>query len=647
MNGVLFGVGVGPGEPELITLKAINCIRQSDVIAIPAKSIEKCVAYQIAAKAMIVALDDSFLKKEVLCCPIPMTMDRKIVDASYEEAALNIIDILKAGKNVAFLNLGDPTVYGTYMPVHEKIRNAGYDAHIVSGVTSFCSVAAKCEIPLAVRNEKIHIVPGMYDFSEVKNMDGNVVLMKSADRLRDNQKMLSELEEQGLIQTYAVSNCGMDDEVIWPSILGDDFVGACEEHKKSNSYFTTMIIKDGMKKQAEVDIDDGENNSKFVYKNQKKLRRGITTGTCATAAAYCATKLLVEGVVLDQVSLVTPSKETVSVDVIYKKESCSNQKKVFSVMKDSGDDPDVTNHAEIEVCVEVVSEIQDNWFCNEKDSIYLCGGTGVGRVTKEGLEQAVGYAAINKVPRSMIFDAVSEIVEANDYKEKLLVTINVPEGEALAKKTFNPMLGIEGGISILGTSGILEPMSEKAIVDTIETLIRQQSKMGKDVLLVTPGNYGQGYVSDYLGLPLTDSIKCSNFVGETIDLAVSYNMKDFLLVGNFGKLVKLASGIMNTHSKVADGRMETICTYAALCGATKEIIHELLSCINTDQALDVLDRYKIKDDVIAQILHQIEFHINRRSTENMRCAAFVFSEKYGFLGKTKYADEILKRLKQE
>lgn len=390
----------------------------------------------------------------------------------------------------------------------------------------------------------------------------------------------------------------------------------------------------------------------YVIKNQKKLRLGITTGTCSAAAAQAATMQLLLGVESHAVTLRTPKGMTVSVPV-YLLESDS-RKASYKVVKDSGDDPDVTNGTDVCVTVAYAKQCvreqpdgsQDRSCAFTSESfpyLTLDGGIGIGRVTKEGLEQAVGQAAINRVPRQMIFAAVADVCEKANVCEPLHITVWMPEGETLAKRTFNPKLGIEGGLSILGTSGILEPMSEQAIVATIETEIRQLHAVGEEKVLVTPGNYGQAYASEYLGLDLAKSVKSSNYIGDTIDLAISYGMKDFLLVGNIGKLVKLAAGIFNTHSKVADGRGEIFAVHAAMAGAGANVVQEIYNCINTDRMLDVVEREGLREDVMQSILAAIEKHVDGRIGDAMRFGVIVFSEKYGYLGQTSDAERELNK----
>lgn len=392
--------------------------------------------------------------------------------------------------------------------------------------------------------------------------------------------------------------------------------------------------------------------NEYVVKNQKKLRCGITTGTCATAAATaCATSLLLNKDI-DKVTIMTPKKISVDIPVFL----CEKDEKHSSyyVIKDSGDDPDVTNQQQIHVCLSIIGSEEANEFISNDtifksdtfSNIFLDGGEGVGRVTKPGLEQQIGQSAINKVPRKMIFEAVGEVVEAAGFDGFILITVSVPKGRELSIKTFNGKLGIEGGISILGTSGIIEPMSEQAIVSTIETEIKQLAASGEKQLLVTPGNYGQVYASNYLGLDLSNSVKSSNYIGDTIDLAISYGFKKFLLVGNIGKLVKLAAGIFNTHSKIADGRQEIFATHAALLGGSKELVGALMECVNTDAMLDLLIEQDLYDEVLESIINKINEHIRGRVLGVMDIGVVLFSEKYGYLGMTKDANTLMDGLKE-
>ena len=472
----------------------------------------------------------------------------------------------------------------------------------------------------------------------------------------------------------------------------------------------------------------------------------------------------------------------------------------FATRKDAGDDPDVTNGTEIRACIQVCKRASEKivtsdaghlkvgrsmWqgkdseaagsvrknpeqthassretsvlvpegaFMSTNGRLYLTGGEGVGRVTKPGLEQAVGQSAINRVPRQMIFDAVQQVLDAfeeddekrrtegctpslemenklkhvdgksdaeyirskclNEGNEKsersekpcYLITISVPAGAELAQRTFNPMLGIEGGISILGTTGIVEPMSEAAIVATIETSIRQvlamedvavsetQTQRKEEVsadqktetseertaaeeavgqlqspaahgeqtestgsgrkddgdigrsarrILAVPGNYGQRYVEQQLGLRGVPVVEVSNYIGEAIDLAVSYGATDFLLVGNVGKLVKLAAGIMNTHSRVADGRWEIFAAHLALCGGTRAQVAAMREATTTEEMLTRLEAMGLRVPVMASIMGEIEAHMAHRIRGQMNFGVIVYSERFGRVGETAGAARLL------
>ena len=216
----------------------------------------------------------------------------------------------------------------------------------------------------------------------------------------------------------------------------------------------------------------------------------------------------------------------------------------------------------------------------------------------------------------------------------------------LAERTFNPKLGIVGGISILGTSGIIEPMSEKAVIDTIETEIRQIKAEKAEGMIVVPGNYGWTY-ADALKVNSAKVIKCSNYMGDTLDFAVSYGIKKVLIVGNIGKLVKLAAGIMNTHSKTADARAEIMALHAVLCGGTSGDAKKIMECINTEEMLELLDSMDLRNQTIQSICLKIHEHLDERVRQKVTCGAVLFSEKYGLIGKTPKADGLIQYFREE
>ena len=373
----------------------------------------------------------------------------------------------------------------------------------------------------------------------------------------------------------------------------------------------------------------------YIRSGKKWLRCGYTTGTCAALASAGAARLLLTGEAPGHMSLKTPKGLTVDVPLLdLRREgdavSCS-------VEKDGGDDADVTTGYRIAASLR-----------KTEDGITIDGGTGVGRVTKPGLDQPVGAAAINHVPREMIEAAVKRECEAAGYTGGISVTISVPEGEKLAKHTFNPVLGIEGGISILGTSGIVEPMSDQAIVDTITVEARQARASGAKHLLLTPGNYGMDFlIANGLNAPGVPCVKYSNFVGEALDIAGTLGFETVLLVGHIGKLVKVAGGVMNTHSKYADCRLELLCAHAALCGGSRELCQRLMTAATTDAAIPMLDEEGLRQPVMDSLMTAIQRYLERRVGGSFRVGAMMFSNEYGLLGRTHTAEDILKLWRTE
>lgn len=373
----------------------------------------------------------------------------------------------------------------------------------------------------------------------------------------------------------------------------------------------------------------------YQFSQGKNLRCGYTTGSCATAASKAAAAMLLTGERIDSVRIDTPkgivlNLEPLEVMLTADFASCA-------IRKDSGDDPDDTNGVLVYAKVEKTAE----------PGIMIEGGIGVGRVTKPGLACAVGGPAINPTPRKMITTEVGKVMTEAVYTGGLKVTISIPAGVEIAKKTFNPRLGIIGGLSVLGTSGIVEPMSEKALVETMYVEIRAQQAAGNKNLLVFFGNYGEDFTRDEMKLDLDGHVTCSNFVGELLDYAVFCGFETLLLIGHSGKLVKVAQGVMNTHSKYADCRTELFALEAMFHGASVEVGKEIYSCLTTDEVTKVLKRENIFEPVIEKVTDKIDFYMQHRVHGKIKTAALMFSNVYGILGKTKYADELVELHKRK
>ena len=226
------------------------------------------------------------------------------------------------------------------------------------------------------------------------------------------------------------------------------------------------------------------------------------------------------------------------------------------------------------------------------------------------------------------------------------MVISAPEGEALAKKTFNPRLGIVGGISILGTTGIVEPMSEAALVETIRVELRQRRAMGKEYALLTPGNYGSDFIRQNLDVDLNTAVQVSNFLGDALDICRTLGFRGALLVGHVGKLVKTAGGMMNTHSKYGDCRMEILAAHAAAAGVDAEHIREILDCAACDDAVRILRECGRDAPALARVTERALFHLSHRA-DGMEVGLLMFSKEYGVLGQSENAPALLKKIMEE
>ena len=373
------------------------------------------------------------------------------------------------------------------------------------------------------------------------------------------------------------------------------------------------------------------------------MRYGFTTGSCAAAAAAAACYMLLTGRKKEEMTILTPkgiSYTAKLVDI-----SINESSAACAIVKDGGDDPDITTGAHI---VAEAAFLQKESLQKDKtdavQQIIIRGGKGVGRVTKPGLDQPVGEAAINHVPREMIEKEVRRICALCDYNGKLQVTISVPEGEEIAQKTFNPRLGITGGISILGTSGIVEPMSSQALLDTIQVELRQKKAMGQQMIAVTPGNYGLDFMKEAFAYDLDKSVKCSNFIGNTIDMAAETGFCGMLLTGHIGKLVKVSGGIMNTHSKEGDCRMELLAAAALKSGGSKTQALEILEAVTTEEGIRILQEGGNLQKTMQILMEKIMFYLQKRAAGRLQIECMMYANGYGLLAESSGAEAMLEAL---
>lgn len=439
----------------------------------------------------------------------------------------------------------------------------------------------------------------------------------------------------------------------------------------------------------------------YVMQKNERLQCGYTTGSCATAAATAAARMLFTGKICRDVRLTTPKGVSLDLEVV--QPVIGEMSASCAVRKFGGDDPDATDGLLIfaeakrvvragiqdgeeepvtalsntgvksaadlsdtsaksasdlpdaeEKCVSGVADATAEFTQGiagiREAQVFIDGGTGVGRVTKPGLEQPIGAAAINRVPRQMITQGVQQVCAEFGYTGAIQITISVQGGEEVAKRTFNPHLGIVGGISILGTSGIVVPMSEQALIDSIRIEMRQKVKSGEQYLLITPGNYGADFLKgqkQYEMLRPEYSMKCSNYVGETLDMAVQLGVKAILFVSHIGKFIKVSGGIMNTHSAHADCRAELMAAQAMRAGASAETVERLLTTNTTEEAVGILKESDDLDGTVSEAIRRIQFYLKKHVGGELRTEVVLFSNQYGYLGESEGAEALMELVAAE
>lgn len=369
----------------------------------------------------------------------------------------------------------------------------------------------------------------------------------------------------------------------------------------------------------------------YIHKDGKRLRLGFTTGTCAALAARAAARMLLSGRIETAVAVDTPKGIRVEAEVVDARVEADSAS--CAVRKDAGDDPDCTDGV---LVYATVSKTPGG-------GIGVDGGPGVGRVTRDGLDQPVGAAAINRVPRRMIAREVSEVCDELGYTGGMNVEIAIPGGEAIAARTFNPRLGIAGGLSVIGTSGIVEPMSDRAIVETIAVELRMLRADGVGDVILTPGNYGESFIASREELAARRHVKCANYLGEALDLAGEMSFAGILVVGHIGKLIKVAGGVMNTHSRMADCRLDLLALHAGLAGCGPETMRRVLDCPTVDAGLDALEELSLVDTVLTSLLERIDFYLDQRAGGGFPVGAVVFSNRSNLVRVSANARTILER----
>lgn len=367
----------------------------------------------------------------------------------------------------------------------------------------------------------------------------------------------------------------------------------------------------------------------YVVIKGKQYRKGYTTGSCATGAAKAAAKMLLTNQPLEYISIYTPigiqlelkvCDITIAADYV----RCA-------IQKDGGDDIDATHEAYIYVTVKK----------NDLGQIRLFGGKGVGVVTQKGLGLNVGEAAINPKPREMILKEVKAVLGTQGAD----IMIEVPQGEEIAKKTFNSRLGIVGGISIIGTTGIVEPMSDEGFKKSLALELKIKKEQARDKLIFVSGNHGERFAKEVLNLQQNDIVKTSNFIGYMLEEAKQVGYQKILLIGHLGKYVKLAAGIFNTHSHLADARSEILVANLALMGAPFELLERVNQCLTTEEAIEIIDAYGYKalyNQLANKCKHRAELYLQ---SSTIGIEVVIFSLEGKILGQSEGANRLVEEFK--
>lgn len=368
----------------------------------------------------------------------------------------------------------------------------------------------------------------------------------------------------------------------------------------------------------------------YLYFRGKKLRYGYTTGSSATAATKAALMYILDDSKHDipEVTIKLPSGNslTISVNSLEKKENSV----LASVIKDGGDDPDVTHGLEIYSKVSLRNDSKINIF----------GGIGVGKVTKKGLPIAPGNSAINPVPLKMIRETVEEMLPEGLGAD---VEIFVPKGEETAKKTLNAKLGIIGGISILGTTGIVKPMSEESWKASLAIELKMAlENTGNGEAIFLFGNRGKQYLSDNFEGNTSQAIVISNFVGYMFDRACEFEAKKIYFIGELGKFVKVAGGIFHTHSRVSDAKMEILTANALLVGESTENMKKIMASNTTEEAIKYIEKTEVYNLLAEKAKQKCEEYCRRNGWE-LEVETLIISAEKEVLGNSRYFFDNFKR----
>lgn len=376
----------------------------------------------------------------------------------------------------------------------------------------------------------------------------------------------------------------------------------------------------------------------------------LTTGDCAAAAARAAAASLLFKFDYEYVTI-QHEGNTRTISVYKDAEKCSRDEAHFYAVMEGGMAPDIRDKADIHVSVSRVTDfrkVDSRAYMDVRyGNLFLYAGEGIGIAAVDAPPTRKGQANIEKDARKLIFDAVAGVCEISDGAQPLLIKVSCPEGIMIAAKQSNALNAFMGGIGIMGNYGTISDVHQRDIAGSIENQIREQIELGVKSILVSPGDYCADKIYEGIHLSLKTAVNCFNFPGSAIDAACDAGVENLLLVGNVGKLVKMAAGIMNTNSYASDGRREIFAAHTAIVGGTSSQVRTVMGCTTCDEILALLNNWGLRDRVMASIMSKINEAVGRRCNGRLRYGVALFSEEFGLLGATADTRNVLVKVSQD
>ncbi len=377
----------------------------------------------------------------------------------------------------------------------------------------------------------------------------------------------------------------------------------------------------------------------------------ISTGDCAAACARAAAADLIFKINSENITINHSNGASRTYMVMRVNDHCNRQECQYSATMEGGMPPDIKYRANIHVNVSRIRDIREvpgNVHIDIRyGNLFLQGGEGIGSAATDRPGIRAGEALIEPECRKLIFDSVADVCEASDGAQLLMITVSCPEGMMIAARQAAGQNAFVGGITIMGSYGHIPPVHMRDISNSIDAQIRAQTAQGVKSILVSPGDYCAAQIAKSLHVDLKTSVNCYNFPGQAIDQAVHEHVENLLLVGNAGKLVKLAAGIMNTNSTASDARREIFAAHTALVGGTAPQAKTIMGCVTVDEMLALLDSWGLRDRVMQSIMAEIEQSVRRRCGGRLRFGVALFSEQFGLLGQTSDTKNVLIKVSQE